>query len=168
MNLEIIKSRCIEEGECWIWQGSVSPGDVPSMRLPRSVDPDSKLIGVRRWIAQHQGKQIDGLYATTSCEDKRCVCPDHVVVMTRKRLQKRAGKTMTKNQNPASIARRVSARVRAGNVKIGYAIAREIREGDKSAEQWARELNCDISTVFQAKAGSTWRDYSSPFAGLMS
>ena len=167
MNLDDIKARCIEEGECWIWQGSVSPGDVPSMRLPGSVDPERKLIGVRRWIAQQQGKQIKGLYATTSCKEKLCVCPDHVIVMNRKSLQKRAGKTMTKNQNPAAVARRVSARIRSGNVKIGYEVARQIREDDKSAHEWAKELDCSVSTVFNVRSGKTWRDYSSPFAGLM-
>lgn len=167
MNLETIKGRCIEEGECWIWQGSLSPGEVPSMRLPTSIDPDRKLVAVRRWIAEQQGKRIDGLYVTNSCEEKRCVCPDHIVVLTRKKLQKRAGKTMTKNQNPAMVASRAAARVRAGNIKIGYDIAREIRASEKPAHEWAAELGCNVSSVFQAKRGSTWKDYSSPFAGLL-
>lgn len=167
MNLETIKARCIEEGDCWIWQGSVSPGDVPNMRIPQAIDPKRPLVGVRRWIAQHQGKQIAGLYATNTCQDKRCVCPDHIVVLTRQKLQKRAGKTMTKNQNAGTMARRVQARVRAGNLKIGYDKAREIRQSDKSAEEWAAELGCHVTTVFQAKSGKTWRDYSSPFAGLL-
>lgn len=167
VNLETIKARCIEEGECWIWQGSVSPGDVPSMRIPQAIDPKRPLVGVRRWIAQHQGKQIAGLFATNSCEDKRCVCPDHVVVMTRKRLQKRAGKTIRKNESPAVATTRVQARIRSGNLKIGYEKAREIRLSDKPAEEWAAELGCHVTTVFQAKSGKTWRDYSSPFAGLL-
>ena len=167
MTLDDIKARCDEVGDCWLWRDSMQGGMVPAMRLPGWFDPSRKLVSVRRWIAEQQGKPVKGFFATNSCRDKRCVCPDHIQLLTRKNLQKRAGQTITKNQNPAAKVARVLAREQAGNIKIGMENAIAIRTGEKSAEQWAKELDCSVSAVFRAKRGEVWKDYSSPFAGLM-
>lgn len=167
MTLDDIKARCDEVGDCWIWKDSMQGGDVPAMRLPGSVDPKRKLVSVRRWIAELQGRQTKGLFATNSCKQKRCVCPDHIQLLTRKNLQKRAGQTITKNQNPAAKIARVIAREKAGNIKIGLENAIAIRTGDKPVEQWAKDLNCSESAVWRAKRGEVWKDYNNPFAGLM-
>lgn len=167
MTLNDVKARCDEVGDCWIWRGSVQAGDVPAMRLPVAVDPQKRLVAVRRWVAENQGRVTQGLFATNSCQDKKCVCPDHIQLLSRKQLQKRAGKTMTKNQNPASKMARVRARIRAGNIKIGPENAIAIRESDKPAEQWAQELGCSVSAIFRAKRGEVWKEYGNPFQGLM-
>lgn len=167
MTLDDIKARCDEVGDCWIWKDSMQGGDVPAMRLPGSIDPKRKLVAVRRWIAELQGRQTKGLFATNSCKQKRCVCPDHIQLVPRRVLQIHAGKTITKNQSPATKIARVRARVEAGNIKIGLENAIAIRASDKPAEQWAKELGCSVSAIFRTKRGEVWKEYGSPFAGLM-
>lgn len=166
MTLDDIKARCDEVGECWIWKKSLQAG-VPAIRIPTADDPKRPLVNVRRWIAVQQGKKVDGLFATTKCGDPLCVNPEHVVLMTRKQLGKRAGATMSRNENPARRAKRAAARIRRGDIKVGPEIARQIRSGDKTTTQWAEELGCSRKTIWLVLAGKTWIEHNSPFAGLI-
>lgn len=166
MNLEDIKSRCEEVGECWIWKLCLQAG-VPAIRIPRTIDPARPLVNVRRWWSIQQGKNVAGKLATTSCRDPRCVNPDHIVLLTRKQLQQRAGETMMKNETTARRARRAAARIGQGDTKIGPEIARQIRDSDRSSRDWAQELGCSPKTVWLARTNKTWRDLTSPFSGLM-
>ena len=165
MTLDDIKDRCDEVGECWIWKMSLKTG-VPAVRIPTSEDPKRPLVNVRRWMAIQQGKSVDGLFATTKCCDPLCVNPEHIILMTRKQLSKRAGATMSRNETPARRAKRTAARVRRGDIKIGPEIARQIRNSDKTTKEWAAELGCSPNTVWLVVAGKTLVDHTGPFAGL--
>lgn len=167
MTLDEIKARCDEFGDCWLWRGAMQGGNVPAIRLSYKIDPKKKVVSVRRWIAQSQGKSVKGLLATVSCKDKRCVCPDHIQLMPRKILNVRIGQSIAKNQTPARRFNAANARVLAGLTKMDMATARAIRGGGKSAKKWADELGCSVSAVHRTIRGDSWKEYASPFAGLM-
>lgn len=82
ITMELIASKCKEDGDCLIWQYGTAHG-APYMSLNR------KSVSVRRWVAQQVMTKDIGRYLVTSkCMNKLCVCPDHLVVVTRATLQK--------------------------------------------------------------------------------
>lgn len=62
-----IKSKYVEEGECWIWTGYVAQG-VPY------VYHDGRMQSVRRVLA---GPDCTRGYLFAACGDQRCINPAH-------------------------------------------------------------------------------------------
>lgn len=164
MNLEKLKPHYSEVGDCWEWHGALQGGDVPCMRV--KVDGKWKVVAVRRWIAMEQGKAVKGRLATTKCDNPRCICPDHVVLYTRKQLQERNGQKIKRNMNDAQRAKRAEARRRRG-VKITQEMAHEIRGSGLSSRVIAKQYGVTQKTALRCLSGQSHRDYSNPFAGLM-
>lgn len=161
--LNRIKGRSIEDGDCWIWQGGATGrSKTPMMR---------KVVGgpgeaVRRIIARDvQGKAIDGRVVTTTCGNPSCVAPEHVLVATKRALGRlnvaRTGYTSNPARN-AKISR--VARERWG--KLDAEQVADIRAA-KSAREAAERHGISKSVASGIRAYRTWKDYSSPWAGLM-
>lgn len=156
--LEAIREKCIEEGDCWLWQGAMDKG------TPRAK-VGGKMVYVRRLVLELKGKKIHtGMRATTTCGDERCVNPDHVVASTPSAIN-------------AAVARRTGfARKAARRAKISAAkrknshvtpeMVAEIRSSDGTGRAIAARLGLHASTVNDIRAHRTWVDYSNPFFQL--
>jgi hypothetical protein len=153
-------SRCTECGDCLLWQGATDDCGVPQVRLPG----DRKVSAARRVLLQAMGKKIDGLIATTRCDDKRCMAEGHVVAWTRKQLQMRSGRkyagSITRNAKLAAAS--------AQRSKLRIEDARTIRSEGLDARQVMERYGVCKSTAHDVIAGRHWKEYSHPFAGLMS
>lgn len=166
MNFERLKPHYTEIGDCWEWHGALQGGAVPCLKY-KDDQGQWKLVAVRRWIAIQQGKKVKGRLATTTCDNPRCVCPDHVVLWTRKQLQDRNAVKVKSNITDAQRKKRSDNRRKQGNVKITLEQAREIRMSAASTREIAEKYGVTQKTAWLAKTGKTHRDFFNPFAGLI-
>jgi hypothetical protein len=102
--------------------------------------------------------------ATHSCGNQMCVNPDHVVLITRKRLQVRIAKE-TRHQVSALRRKRLSDKARKRS-KLTLEVALQIRDAEGTQRQIAAQFGVSQATVSAIKLGKTWRDYNNPFSQL--
>ena len=156
--IESIKERCIEEGDCWLWQGAYSHS-APVLRHQRKVLP------VRRYIAEFlQGKDTYQRFAHVKCGDLSCVCPDHIVVYTRAKLQKETAARVGYAQRPErnyKLSKAAMARNKRTQEEIDA-----IRNATGSIRQIARDLGYNFSVVQKIRNGTSYRQVNNPFSGL--
>lgn len=161
MTLERIQSKCIEDGDCWIWQGQFIS------HAPRIWKGD-KYVSVRQEVVTFLGKlRPEAEYFGTTCRNPMCVCPDHIAQRTKaEQLQMRArlGSTGTSLQMRS---RRAAETMRAKVGKVTQEQAREIRVADRTLKDLSEEYGIAMETVRRIRAGMTRKDNSNPFAGLM-
>lgn len=160
--LETIYVKCIDDGGCWIWQGGLGHGS-PMLSHER------KPIPVRRYIAGHiLGKKTKGLTATVTCMNQLCVCPDHIVMMTRGQLQKYWHEHLRYTQNPVRNSR--IAEAKRAQSPYGEDIVEQVRELSETLSQRAiaRALNLNFDFVNKIVNGKSRRTYTANvWAGLM-
>jgi hypothetical protein len=158
--LERIKASVIEEGDCWEWQGALQwTGSTPMINF------EGKVQSVRRFIADEKGLPRGGnRVATMSCGNALCVHPDHVVVMTRKKLQQRIANEQEHQINP--MRRKKISELARSRSKLNYELAMEIRYGEGTQREKAKRHGVSQATVSSIMLGKTWQDYNSPFLQL--
>jgi hypothetical protein len=159
ITMELIESKCIEDGGCLIWQYGSAHG-APYMSFQR------KSVAVRRWVAENiLGKDVNKRIVTSSCMNKMCVCPDHLAVVTRAKMQKMWADHLQYGKNPV----RRQKLVDAARKRFGYDI--ELRDrvmlDPRSQKVIAKEIGKSQDFVAAIKNGTSYRDLSNPFAGLM-
>ncbi len=159
ITLEMIQARTVEEGECWIWQGALSHGQ-PALNWNR------KTTNVRRYMAENvMGLKVKGRLASTCCGNGACVAPHHVSIKTRKQLQTATARNTRYGDN---LARKIKlAEAARSRSKLTLEIAQQIREAEGPQRAIAKRFGVAFDTVNKIKNGVTWRDYSSPWAGLL-
>lgn len=162
MNAEIerIRLKCIECGECWMWQGATDGGRTPVMRGPGRV-----LISVRRRVLILSGIDVTGKLAVSTCEEYLCVAPKHAAAWTRKRLQQRSAKTTRYGKSVSRMAK--IAEKRRESAKLSMEIATQIRNDTGSQRERAKKYGICQSTVSAIDRGLIWKDYSNPFSALV-
>lgn len=160
MNLETIKDRCIEEGECWLWQGSLDGHGRPQKRH------EGKTVYVRRLVRElADGEPVPrGLVVAAKCGQKLCVSPHCSVSATTKRKAQMAAKRGAYN-NPSKAAK-MTLMKRAASW-ITDELVQQIRMAPAPASRIAQETGVSLSHVKAIRRGTARRDFSSPFAGLM-
>jgi hypothetical protein len=158
--LDYLTPRVKEDADCWIWQRGLTSNGTPTMH-----PTGHKQTSVRRWLAQQMGKAIPANYvATNTCGNPRCVAPDHLLIASRSKLGKltdaRTGFTRTPQRR-----KKISDSKRA-TAKLNPEAVRAIRAA-KSSVKVAQEYGIAKATAIRIRAYESWRDYSNPFAGLM-
>lgn len=163
-DIEWFLKNSIEDGDCWIWRLACSSHGTPKVTIVD--DAKQKQWAVRRYIATLLGMDIEGKLVTNKCGDPRCVCPDHILVVTKKQM---ANLIVKRTGYPFKIERnaRISASQRRNVGKLTPAIVAEIRQSDATLRELSEKYGVAKSTVGDIKNFEAWKDYSSPFAGLM-
>lgn len=158
--LERIQSHVIEVGECWEWQGSLqSKSPTPTMNFKNQVKP------VRRHLAEAMELKLDGKLVTYKCGNPLCVHPDHIIAITRKKLQQRIAKEQAHHLNP--LRRKKISDAARKNGKLTPELAQAIRDADGTQREIAKQFGITQATVSVIKRGVTWRDYTNPFTQLI-
>lgn len=154
-----IRRHVVEVGDCWEWQGAVQHNSpVPTLNWQGSTKP------VRRHIAEARGDQVEDRVATYKCGNELCVNPDHVIVVTRRRVQKR---TAQQGKQSNQLRKKKLADRARERSKLSIAIVAEIRGADLPQRQLAALYGVSQATISVIKRGMTWRDYSNPFTALI-
>ena len=158
--IERVRLHIDEIGDCWEWNGATqSNSPTPVINWKRKARP------VRRFLAEQMGKQVTGKLVTCSCRNELCVNPDHLMVVTRKRLQEMIAKERNYQVSPVRM-KKLADKARL-NSKLTVELAAEIREAEGTQRAIAARYGVTQSTVSVIKRGKTWRDYSNPFAQLI-
>lgn len=123
-----------------------------------------KVGPVRRHIVEDRGVPLQGKLATHSCGNQMCVNPDHVVLISRKRLQARLA-TETQYQVNTLRRKRLADKARTRS-KLTLDLALQIRDAEGTQRQIAVLFGVSQATVSAIKLGKTWRDYTNPWTQL--
>lgn len=158
MNIENIKARTIEVGECWEWQGCFTKSGIPIMYH------EGERTTVRRVVYQLKyGKKAPQTFVvSTSCGNYRCVCENHIRSVPRAKMLEKT----RANTNHALRAAKIAETKRRTEAKLTPAQVQMIRESGESNIALASQLGVHHSLLSAIRNGKAWVDYSNPFAGL--
>lgn len=158
--IERVQKHIEEVGDCWEWQGATqSNSPTPVINFNFRSQP------VRRLLAQAMGKRVEGMFVTCKCRNELCVNPDHLLVVTRKRLQEMLTKERNYQVNPVRM-KKLADKARL-NSKLTVELAAEIRDDEGTQREIAARYGISQTTVSTIKRGKSWRNYSNPFAQLI-
>lgn len=119
--LERIKSFCVIEGDCWIWQRNFTKEGYPTACFSSRVR-SVKLVAKEL----ENGRRAKTRVAVSDCDEKRCVNPDHHRLVTRPQAVERQKKDGRVSRGPSHGAATRRGRGCA-HYKLDHKSARQIR-----------------------------------------
>jgi hypothetical protein len=163
LDMMALIERTEEFADCLLWTGSTSNGN-PTY-TPYGVG--QVCTYVRRSIYQlATGNLKPGVPLDMTCNERLCINPAHMQPTTHAKIgQKAAARGQWKTKTRAA---RIATAKRAGHQsKLTTEIAREIRCSSEPGPVLAERYGVCRAVINGIKAGTRWKDYSNPFAGLM-
>ncbi len=158
--LQSLQSRCLEIGECWIWQGGIDAQGRPQTRH------GGKVVYVRRLARElADGKPMPRrLQAAAHCGDHLCVSP-HCSYRATPQQRARAAAQRGAYSDAAKI-RRSTHTVRARS-HITEALVAQVRAATPPCSAIAAATGISLSHVKAIRSGRARRDFSNPFDALL-
>jgi len=146
-----IKLRCIECGDCHLWQGSKNDRGHPQKHGKT----------MRRTVWEFaKGAIPTGKLITVTCNQVSCLNPDHLALTTRSEVAR------ITNARPDVKLRKSAGSARANRAKLGkidMEIARDIRMSDEPGNVLAHRLDVSESLISLVRRNKTWVDHSNPY-----
>lgn len=160
--LESLRARCIEEGDCWLWQGAAT-GGVPSIGFK------GKTVYVRRYILEVlQGRSLGHKQRTTpTCFNHLCINPEHIMLTSRSIIQKRWTNHAGYMQAPARRLKITVSRRERSPYSLETVQKVHDMEGTMSQRAIARTLGTSRNFVQKLLSGKSWQPLNNPWAGLL-
>lgn len=147
--LELILSRCEEDGECLCWTGPMNNGS-PQVILKR------RHRQARRIVYEHtRGPLPSGRYPVMKCRNDRCLNGEHMTALTTAQIGRLAaseGKFATPERRLAIAAGRRAVG------KLNIEKARAIRESDEPCHVLAARYGIHRSMAARIKRGDAWQE----------
>lgn len=161
--VDSLKARCVEEGDCWLWEGYVAN---KTPQVFTRVDGKRSMVSVRKLLRELTTGQPQpvGHYGNT-CGNYLCVCPEHTLWKGENAHMRYMAKKRTVSPMLASKLRRI--KVESGRAKLDESKAQEIRMSSESGPVLAERYGISRHMVNRIKRGEAWRDTANPWAGLM-
>lgn len=157
--LRLIRSRCIEDGDCWLWQGATDGHGRPQMRHK------GERVYVRRVAREaSDGKPIpEGLCAAAKCGNPGCVSP-HCSVVTNQKGRAKLAVERGAFRHPDRMLR--MAMTKRAKSRYSEDLIAQVRLAPPPCTRIAQETGVSLSHVKAIRSGAARREYNSPFAGL--
>lgn len=135
-------------GGCWNWTGGTHKKGYGTLQ----GEAGGKNIATHRYSYEiHKGPIPDGLYVRHTCDNPRCVNPDHLILGT-------------PTDNVRDMWERGRARPKGiigeanHNTKLAEAQVRVIRaDKSKNNHQWARELGVTPNAIRAIRTRKSWK-----------
>lgn len=163
MNIKYIKDRCVEVGDCWIWQGAVGASGYP---ITKASGVKSGCVLVRRLAVELDGRPAKPRQPVrATCNDKKCCNPDHLVPSTWSAIGKIAGASGA--FSGVNRCAKIAKAKRERDAKLTVEQVQEIRESTEAQRKIAERMGVNKNVIQSIRAGKAWKDYSNPFAGLI-
>lgn len=165
--ISLIRSRCDEVGECWMWTGALTgKGRTPNMHHPNR--PGESAIATRAIILEALGKERPSPqhWASNTCNEWHCCCPEHVAWRTRQNKLAELGKAG--KWSTVELAMKKAAIGRAQS-PLDWDKVRDIRSrpAEVTCKDLAKEFKVDPTTIQRVRRHESWVEYqTNPFAGL--
>lgn len=165
-SLQDILDRCIEVGECWEWQGSMSNQRSPIAALatqyPKRPQDRARRFGVHVLALEaHTGKPILGATVWRTCCNAQCVNPKHLMAGTRTEMSAWMAAQGLCKRTPSAVAAITRAK-RLTAPKLTMEQAREIRASTEGVIALGERYGVNKSLISRIKAGSAWRETVGP------
>jgi len=162
--LEIMRimDSTAEEADCILWTGATGQSGHPIYK-PQGCG----CTLVRRAMFElTKGSLQPRVPIDTTCGERRCINPAHLVESTVQAVAKRAAKRGA--WGGVKRAAKIAATKRLKG-KLTIEAAREIRMSDDTGKNLAARYGVHVSLIKGIKAGRAWKEYTNtnPFAGLM-
>ena len=150
-----------EVGECLEWQGYREDG---TPRITVRANGRSQVMQVRRvqWLLHHGPESIENRLVYASCGNQHCVHPDHLKLLT----PQQRGRMMGSRSNTAARSAKIAQKARAKG-KLTIENVREIRASDETGVALAARFGVNKSMISAIRSHRAWREFNSPFAGLL-
>jgi len=155
-----IMSRCTECGDCLLWPGAMGG----RQRETPQVSIGGQCVNVRRLVWAHeQAIPLGKRGVSNTCGNKRCI--KHLAPTTASQRSKKAGQ----EGKFSGIARcaKIARTKRAQTSQLTPEKVSDILHGGGTLIEAAMRNGVSKSVAASVRQGRTWRDYSSPWAGLM-
>lgn len=150
--LQSIKSRCIDQCGCWIWQGYMTKGGHPMMRA--HINGRGGAAYVRRVVLVCVGRAPgEREPVVPTCGDKRCCNPAHQQATT--------VSVIVQGRAPCSDRAQKIALARRAQSKLTDEVVQQIRAGDEPARVLAQRYGVSLSRVYAIRRGDSWKEYGS-------
>jgi hypothetical protein len=144
---ETVRSRVIEEGNCWIWQHGLNSAGYPMASIHGRVS----LVGAWLYFHLNGGEPDRKHFITTKCRNKLCVSPLCLQRESRSDVNRR------RKMNPAKkYAMYRDQSFKNGFAKIDMEKAREIRA---SSDHWtviAEKYGLKQDAIYKIRANKSW------------
>jgi hypothetical protein len=166
LNLDDIKAKCIECGDCWEWTGICSSAGVPKINLYVGYGKNGRtVLSTRRVVWQIvKGAIPAGRLITTKCGNPKCLNPEHLTMTNHAQVAQKNGARLSVKLKRAASQRTFNIEHRA---KLTQDAVSLIRSSEKPTRELAGAYGVHISTINKIRKGLAWRDVTNPFAALM-
>lgn len=164
ITLDQIRERCIEVGNCWEWQGGTSNG-LPKIYVPGKDGKRGGHTPARRYVMKLMGTKLEqGQLVSPKCGNSLCIAPHHAVISNRSEVALR----MHANgfSKTAAFRAKIGAIGRARS-KLTPEIVQEMRLSGLTTRAAGKKYGISQYSAWRIMSGNAWKDYSSPFAGLV-
>ena len=161
-----LKKMTVEVGDCWEWKGYLTVGSTPTWRY--MVDGKWSSVPVRRSILMVRGVNIaPHERAVTTCGNKFCVNPEHVVKRTVSKVMHERNQTITRGAKGLLRAAKIAAWRREQFSTLTPEQVEKIRAHEGAAREVADQYGISTKAFNAIRRGETWKDYTNPWRGLM-
>lgn len=161
INEQYLRLRTVECGECWEWLQSYTTSGIPL--LPRMGGCAPKTVRSKVATDILKRKLPKGTFASNKCENRRCVRPSHVQIISRAQMLERS----RRNTNEALRRAKITASRRASSAVMDEQTASAIAASDETLEVLAKRHNIHRSMVQKIKTGKAWAPQG-PLMGMFS
>lgn len=159
LTINWLRARVVIDGDCWVWTGCMN-GSTKAVPVARIA---GRSVTVRRVAAHLGGHDEKARRFTVTCGNPRCVKPEHVIDESLVRVKKeRSERRVSEHERKARIA--ATKRKKA---TLTEELVAEIRASEEPGYRIAKRMGVTPKVIYDARAYRTWKDYSSPWAGLM-
>ncbi len=160
--LDTLPMYCTDDGGCLRWKLGVNNHGYPQARVSKGAC--ARLIG-RFVFTELLGNEVKrGNVVSTSCGDKLCVSPLHLIQKTKGKALSDAYKA-GKRGGPIEYQRRLLQYQSRPTIRLNWEKVRDIRaNANESKASLARKHGCHESTIAKVISGRSWRE--SPAASV--
>lgn len=116
---------------CWEWKGHIQHSGIICIKY------NKKIINIYKYTYNRDiGKVLNNSHFIHKCENKKCVNPEHLLLVNRSQLD------IYRGNNPV--------------YKINHEIANKIRNDNRTYKEIADDYNICIGTVESIRKGKNW------------
>lgn len=154
--LDLLKSKCEIDGDCWLWSHSCQSKGYPQAHI------FGKLVLVQRFTYTDlmERRLPKGWVVSPSCGNRTCCSPKHIQGKSRGQILRKAYADGRRVKSLEMLRNRQRAIERGLNTRLDMGKARDLRaRRSEGAAALAAEYDINLDTVYRVWANRAWREH---------